>query len=233
MAGKTLYEILELSSNASADSIRAAYERLSAKFDTAHTEGAGSPYGKLQAEAIKEAFLTLGNPAKRAQYDKAVAARLQPVPENVEVVETFWTLPKIIVAVVVLVFGSTFYYKHSRDESRLAAEKAIAASKAKEVEEKARAETEHARLELVKQRNDQILEEQQRRERDAALRQFSSDQRVSDRSDQIRAQQERTEQQRQQREEAQAAAAARQRAAQEKAELCRLERERYGRAISC
>jgi len=33
MAGKTLYDILELSSNASDDSIRAAYERLSERLE--------------------------------------------------------------------------------------------------------------------------------------------------------------------------------------------------------
>ena len=233
MASKSLYEILELSSNASPESIRAAYERLSARFDPDQPENAGKPDMKLQSEAIKEAFLMLGNPATRAQYDKKLAVRNQPLLQNIEMVEAFWTTPKIIVVAVVVIIGGTYYYKHSRDEARHAAEKAIAAAKAKEAEEKGKAEAVQAQFELARERDAQRLEDQQRRERDVALRQFSADQRVNQSSQQTRAQQERADQQRQQREEAQATAAARQQAAREKAELCRLERARYGRAISC
>jgi curved DNA-binding protein CbpA len=233
MAGKSLYEILELSSNASPESIRAAYERLSARFDPDQLENAGKPDIKLQSEAIKEAFLMLGNPATRAQYDKKLAVRNQPPLQNIEVVEAFWTTPKIIVVAVVAIIGGTYYYKHSKEEARHAAEKTIATAKAKEAEEKAKAEAVQAQFELARQRDSQRVEDQQRHERDAALRQFSADQRVVQSSERTRAQQERTEQLRQQREEAQAAAAARQQAARDKAELCRLERERYGRAISC
>src|SRR5439155_23351750 len=78
MATKTLYDILELSSSASEDSIRAAYERLSAKFDPARPQSAGKTEANFKAEPTKEAFVTLANPATRAQYDKTLAARLQP-----------------------------------------------------------------------------------------------------------------------------------------------------------
>lgn len=233
MAGKTLYEILELSLNASPESIRAAYERLSAKF----SDTSASPDAKLQADAVTEAFLTLSNPAKRALYDKTLAARSQPIIYSVETVEPFWTLPKFVVLLVVIAIFGGVVYRHNKEEARLEAEKAIAFAKAKEAEEKARAEAEEQQFELTKQREQALQEERQRRERDATLRQLDFQQRanriestVYDRSKELR---DRLAQQQRQREEAQATAAANQRLAQEKAELCRKERERYGRAISC
>jgi colicin import membrane protein len=233
MASKTLYDILELSLSASSESIRAAYERLSAKF----SENSANPDVKLRATAITEAFLTLSNPAKRAQYDKTLAARSQPVIYSVEAVEPFWTLPKfIILLTAIVIFGGAFY-KYNKEQVRLEAEKAIAVAKAKEAEETTKAEAARQQFELAKQREQALQEERQRREREVMLRQFDFQQRtnrventISDRSKELR---ERMAQQQQQREEAQAAAATRQRLAQEKAELCRKERERYGHAISC
>jgi len=228
----TLYDILEVSASASPETIRAAYERLSAKF-----KGDSAPEARMRLDAMKEAFLTLGDPAKRQRYDKSLATRLQPIAHNVEVVEPFWTTPKIIVLAVILIFGGGYYYKHKREEARLEAEKAIAATKAKEAEETARAQAEQARLELIKQREEAAIEAQQRRDREAALRQYDADRRVNQRENQqaqrAKTADERRELQQQKSEERQAAAAARQRAAQEKAELCRMERQRYGRAISC
>jgi colicin import membrane protein len=236
MASKTLYDILEVSLSASMESIRAAYERLSAKF----SESSANPDVKLQAHAITEAFLTLGNPAKRAQYDKAMAVRSQSVIYSVEVVEPFWTLPKFIILLAVIVVFGGVYYKYNKDtkaEARLQAERVIAAAKAKEAEETAKAEEAQEQFELAKQRDQTLQQERQRREQDAASRRFDFEQRanrienvVSLRS---KEQDERRAQQQQQREDAQSAAAVRLRLAQEKAELCRKERERYGRAISC
>ena len=233
MATKTLYDILELSSSASEDSIRAAYERLSAKLDPGRQENAGKPDVKFKSDAVKDAFLTLANPATRAQYDKTLAARSQPAVEILETVEPFWTIPKLTVLVLIVIIVGGYYYKHQREETRLAAEKAIATAKAKEAQEQAKAEEMQARFELARQQQERLKDEQQRRERDAALRQFAAEQRTTAGSDLARTQRERTEQQQRQREEAQATAAARQQAAREKAELCRLERQRYGRAISC
>jgi len=233
MAGKTLYDVLELSSTASSESIRAAYERLSAKVDPGRPENANRPEIRLLSDAVKEAFLTLGNPTTRAQYDKKLVSRSQPPVEILEESEPSWTIPKLTALVLIVIIAFGFYFKNKREENRLAAEKAIAAAKAKEAEETAKAEAERTRLELVKQQQDRMLDEQQRRERDMALRQFSSQRSTGDRSDQQRMQQERMADQQRQREEAQATRAAALQAAREKAELCRIERQRYGRAISC
>lgn len=237
MAGKTLYEILELSTGATPDSIRAAYERLSVKFDPDRPENAAIPDARFQFEAIKDAFLTLNNPGRRAQYDKTLAARSQPALRNVEIVEPFWTLPKLIVVALIVIVGGGYYNNQKQTEAKLVAQKAIAAAKAKEAEETAKAEAEQARLELQRQQNERLAVERQRREQDATLRQFSVDQRNQARVDQAATDQQRRAQAaaaaQRKREEAQALAAARQQAAREKAELCRTERERYGRAISC
>lgn len=237
MAAKSLYEILELSTTASPDAIRPAYERLSAKFDPDRPENAGKPEAKVQLDAVKEAFLTLGNPSKRAQYDKTLALRSQPALYNVAVVGPFWTLPKLVVLAVIVVFGGGYYYKHKQTEARLAAEKAIAVAQAREVEEKARAEVEQARLELQRRQQERIADERARRESEAAVRRSSAEQRMQVRVEQSSFTSELREQQRaqsqRQRDEQQAAAAARAQLARDKAELCRIERERYGRSISC
>lgn len=233
MVSKTLYDILEVSSTASPETIRAAYERLSANF---RKDGA-EPDAELRSMAITEAFQTLSDPAKRAYYDNRLTSRAQPVVPDFEEVVPFWTMPKLAVLALVVVVGSSYYYKYKKEEARLEAEKVIAIAKAKEAEAKARAEAEQARYELERQREQAQQEERQRRERDVALRQFTYEQQrnqvMSNSGAAARAAQERIAQDRQRREEAQAAAAVRQRLAQEKAELCRLERERYGRAISC
>lgn len=237
MAAKTLYEILELSSAASPEAIRASYERLSAKLDPDSTENAANPGTRMQYDAVKEAFLTLGNSLKRKQYDSSLAARSKAAIQHVEVIEPFWTLPKLIVLALTVVIGGGYYYQHSRQQAKLAAEKTVAVAKAKEAEERAKADQEQARVELQRQTQERLAEERQRREQDYSMRQFGAEQKVRAREDQMAADRERREQaaanSRQRREESQAAAAARQQAAREKAELCRLERERYGRALSC
>ena len=233
MAGKTLYDVLEVSSSASAETIRAAYERLSAQLDPRKPENAGNTNVKFVHDSIKEAFLTLGNPTLRAQYDKKLAMRAQAPVQVVEVSEVFWTVPKLATLVLVVIIGGGFYWKHQREVARLEAEQAIAAAKAKEAEAKAKAEAEQARLDLAKQQQDQTADEQQRRDREQALRQYSADQRVNANANQAQARQDRIADQQRAREEQQAAANARAQAARDKAELCRMERARYGRAISC
>lgn len=119
MAEKTLYDTLELSATASSEAIHAAYQRLSAKFDPDRPENAANPGARMQHDAVKEAFIRLGNPEKRKQYDDRLA-RLRTMLENVEVAEPFWTLPKLIVLSVALVAAASFYYGNQKEQARLA-----------------------------------------------------------------------------------------------------------------
>ena len=246
MADKTLYDVLEVSATASSESIRAAYERLSGKFDPDRPENAGNAAVRIQHDAVKEAFLALGNAEKRKLYD-AKLARSRNVLENVQVVEPFWTLPKLIVAVLALVVMGGFYYSHQKENARLArveAERQIAAARAKEAEEKTRLEIEQARIDSQQRRRDQVAEERLRREREIALQRLTVEQRDRDTyanqtartAERERTQKEaaerRTESQ-QRADETRAQNAAQQQAAQDRAALCRIERERYGKAISC
>jgi curved DNA-binding protein CbpA len=237
VADKTLYDILEVSSGASPDTIKAAYERLSAKYDPGSADNKANPQAKVFADAVKEAFLAIGNPKSRAEYDAKLAARARAVYQNVEVIEPFWTLPKVIVLSLALVVGGGIYYKHKQTQARIAAEQAIAEAQAREAAEKARAEADQARIELQRQREERYVEEQQRRQGESAVRSLASRGQAAARQDEYAArreqQAERSAQIQRQREEAQATNAARAQAQRERAELCRMERERYGRSASC
>jgi len=246
VADKTLYDVLEVSAAASPEVIRAAYQRLSEKFDPDRPENAGNSALRMQHDAVKEAFLALANPEKRKLYD-ARLVRGRAVLENVQVVEPFWTVPKVIVAGLVLVVVAGFYYSHQKEQARLAraeAERQIAVAKAKEAQEKARAEIEQARIESQRRRQDQVAEERMRRERESALQRFTVEQRNQEShasqaartAERERVQKEaaerRAESQRRS-DEMRAQTAAQHQAARDRAELCRIERERYGKAISC
>lgn len=248
MAERTFYDILEVSNTASAETIQAAYERLAAKCDPAKDGNAGNAAARMQFDAIKQAFVTLGNAENRAQYDRRLALRSFTPTLAVQAQESFWTLPKLaVIGAVVLSLGG-FYFKHQRDQTRIEAEKAVAIAKAREAEEQARAQAEAERLayrrEQEVERKERLEAARLRRERDADVRQYQRDvrsaefsgraysayDRSQERGDEARR---RMEQDRVKREESQAAAAARQQLARDKAELCRIERERYGQAISC
>jgi len=248
MAERSYYDILEVSNTASAEIIQAAYERLVTRFDPTQPANAGNAAARVQYDAIRQAFVTLGNADKRAQYDRKLALRNSAPARPADVAETFWTLPKMMVAGVIVLGIAGFYFKHQKEQARLEAEKVIALAKAKEAQEKARAEAEAERLamqrERERERSERMTADRQRRERDSDLRQVQRNIRANEISNRVfsaadRAEarqddyQKRAEESRIKREEAQATAAARQQLARDKAELCRIERERYGTAISC
>jgi curved DNA-binding protein CbpA len=237
VADKTLYDILEVSSGASPEAIKAAYARLSAKFAAGAVD---NPQGKALADAVKEAFLTLGNPKLRAEYDAKIAGRSRSDPQHGGAVQSFWTLPKVIVLALVLVIGGTYYYLEKQTEMRLAAKKAIAEARATEAAEKAKAEaeqakaaTEQAQLDYQRQRDEQKAEDRSRKQMAADVRQLSEQERQQDLAAQREQQAEQSKQAQRQQDQAQATADARAQAQRDRAELCRLERQKYGHAVSC
>ena len=233
MADKTLYDILEVSETASTEIIRAAYERMAKIWgpDGARGTDAGAA---VRHTAVTEAFLTLANPTKRDAYDRRLHAQRQGPFEP-----PFWSGPKKVLLTVLIVLGigaySHYYRKH--EQAKLEAEKAIALEKAKV--ENARAEAERAQT--ARQVHDTSAEERQRRQRENDLRAFEQSQRSRERESFYHVEREKAQKVQQQlrdeaqrrRDEQQAAMLAQQRVAREKAELCQIERARYGRAISC
>jgi curved DNA-binding protein CbpA len=239
VAERTLYDFLELSSTASPEAIRVSYERLAAKFDPSRPENAGNSAAKVQYDVVKEAFQTLSDPDRRKQYD-AKLIRARTAVQTMEIIEPFWTLPKMVLVCAALLVAGGFYYSEKKEQARQArmeTERHIAAAKAAEAKENARIELEKMRLEETQKKQEQIAEERFKREGEYLSRKISAEQQMlSRRAEQEKAQAEaasrRAESQRRA-EELQAENAARQQLARDKAELCRLERERYGKAISC
>lgn len=248
MGAKTLYDILEVSPSASPEAIRAAYERLSAKYDP-YTGENRSADTRLRHDAVKEAFLTLGAPEKRARYDRERMAKLKIEPPPFSPAPTSaWGSATFVILLLLLIGGGLLYYQKQQEVKRIAAEQALAEAKAREAAERARllaeqrrAESDRVRLELQQQRTVQQNEDRLRREHEASLRRLTTEQRYqtqsqtqsTDHAARRAMQEERRAEDQRRREEQQAAAAAAAQVAREKAELCRIERERYGRAISC
>ena len=117
MSGKkTLYDLLEVSPVASAEAIRASFDRLTAKSDKGELT---SPTG-LDAQAhynlIKDAYFTLGNTTKREAYDKRLAS-MTAAPAAVTYYEEAPGMSAITKLVIcVLVISAAIYgYKIHRD----------------------------------------------------------------------------------------------------------------------
>ena len=89
---RSLYDVLELSQQASADAVRAAYERLSSKYDPDSPANQNNADARVQHIAVKEAFFRLGSPEKRKQYDLSLQAKTNS--GYVEEIPPFWTLGK-------------------------------------------------------------------------------------------------------------------------------------------
>ncbi len=66
---ENFYKILQVDPSAEPEVITAAYHRLARKY---HPDTNTSPDAKLKMQAINEAYDTLSNPAKRADYDRNV-----------------------------------------------------------------------------------------------------------------------------------------------------------------
>jgi curved DNA-binding protein CbpA len=162
VAEKTLYDILEVSETASDEAIRAAYERLFNRLATDAERERPDSDASLRFIAVREAVLTLGDPQKRARYDRRLRTEwLAPQPAP------FWKLSRAVpLLLCVALVASYLYHDRRQQQALLELQKAIAVERTRE---------EAARTEV----------------------------------------------------------AAQQQVARDKAELCRLERLRYGKALSC
>jgi curved DNA-binding protein CbpA len=245
---KSLYDILEVSASASYEGIRAAYERLSRKYDPDLDEHRGNAETRLRHEAIKEAFFTLGNTQKGARYDRSLVDAAGAMSSTLDTQDSIWTMPKILVIIAALLLGGGWYMSHKHNEQKLAAERAIAEARAKEAEAKAKAEAEAAELARIALQRERELardrtyqESRTRSEFERTNREFERERRRQEFTDRYSEERQKRESQSEarriemerQRQDAIAVAEAQRRAVRERAELCRIERERYGKAISC
>ena len=69
MKEKTLYEILEVSENASGEIIEKAYKTLAKKYHPDLQEEANKKQAEAMMKKINEAYEILGNEEKRSRYD--------------------------------------------------------------------------------------------------------------------------------------------------------------------
>lgn len=243
MADKSLYDLLEVSPKASPEAIRLAYERLSEKYNPFDPNGSFNSDIKIRQDAVKEAFFILGSPEKRAKYDQDRITKLSP-PQPIPQPSSNWSSASLLLVLLTLCTTGWFYYQHQQAEKQIAAEKSISEAKARALAETERIQAEQIRIEAQRARVQgqpyraiQSPEERARREHEMSLRNYSIEQRASSQTNDYQAHRNANEQRRSEemrrREEQQAEIGARAQAAREKAELCRIERERYGTSVSC
>lgn len=166
MATQTLYDVLEVSQSASADAIGASYRRL----HTRYTEqaAAGDDDATNRMVALREAFATLSDPARRQRYDDNLAFRASLIEAPAAAASRPWLKPLLIAAVIGLSAIGYQKYQAEQAQARLEAERSIAATRLAEAEARQAAE-ERAAAELARR---QALREQAieraNRERDLA-----------------------------------------------------------------
>lgn len=210
----TLYELLEISTTASQESIAASYQRLHTQY-AALQSSSESEDATNRLIALREAYSTLSNAERRKAYDEKLAARAA-----IEVVEE--TQPrsyfKVLLLVAVIAVSSLGYarYQAKREQAILEKEKAAAAVKLAEIEAK-REESERQAARLAEyQRKQDEAQQRYQRERDIAYGQQIS--RSIQRAEAMALQEKQREEQQRQYE-------AERRLAQEKAVLRRMEAE--------
>jgi len=158
---RNLYDILGLSSSATALQIEQAYlVRIHGLKDQQRllSEAEG-----LELRAVEEAYALLSSPARRERYDQKLKAANQPI--RYEVVEPR-RIPWLGIALAaMLVLGAAFYYQHQQSKARmeqLRLEEARTRAEAEQAEQLAIAESK--RLEREKLARERSAEDNSRRE---------------------------------------------------------------------
>lgn len=161
----TLYDLLEVSQSASAETIAAAYQRLRAPQTEAAAAGNEDATNRLIA--LREAHATLSDPTRRQRYDDGLIAR-QLKNEAPPAGRPFLKL--VVIAVIVGFFGVTYArYQTAQQVARHEAERVAAA--AKQAEAEARLAELDARR--VRDERSEAEREERRRQRDEAMERAS------------------------------------------------------------
>ncbi len=99
--GKNLYDILELSQDATPTSIKSAYLRLKQQYERALPVDNPLHIGQLQYLAISDAYAILSSPSRRELYDQKLIADLQADYLS-ESASNSGSLKKILLGVLIL-----------------------------------------------------------------------------------------------------------------------------------
>lgn len=171
---KTLYDLLELSRNASAEAVEASYHRLQQKLQS--QADAGNEDARVQLKAIREAYQTLADATRRGVYDASLSAAASTVTQRPstayagddhdrEVARSRRNLViGAIVVAAVLYVGYRLVADHQAKVELARIEKLQAIEREKLEIERRKAEAAEAaeaqRLEMQKQREDAALARQ-------------------------------------------------------------------------
>ncbi|MFN4324355.1 MAG: DnaJ domain-containing protein [Azonexus sp.] len=235
---KTLYDLLEVSQTASAESIAASYRRLQA----AQAALVGDPQcgedATNQLIALREAYATLSDPARRQAYDARLATRTIEASSAEPAVSPRLRLAMLAGLIAACGLGYA-KFQADREKAALEREQAAAAAAIRQAEIAAQQEREQAERERLAAREAeyQRLREEARarleQERNLAYgRQVSRDvQRAELQAERERLREVQRQEQERLREEQQRLYEAERRLAQDKATLRRIEAEnaRYPR----
>lgn len=253
---KTLYDILQVSRRADQEVITAAYDRLCTKADADSTDA-----GRVQRLALRQAYDVLSNPERRSEYDRKLPfAATPPSPpryqsDGATAFMDWWRSPRMFgfMLVAALLIGTGLLLNHTRD-AKVVKTVVNTAQDITKIEAK-RADTESV---LVNRAMDNQATSigifQQTLDRSVELAHIEQQRRHDATQAGIAATQARIELQRQQQDVGRRQVefaqqqrlneerrvqqdyddhVARRQVERERAELCQMERQRYGRAISC
>lgn len=182
----------------------------------------------------------------------SVARTELPPPEALNTFLEWWSSPKmtVLVTAAIALIGLGLYLNYSKEDKRTAVSNQKTSNEKLKIErvDAGRVENERMLVDRVTNSIDKEIEyskdlasrsldmrqEQLEHARRQADQRLDMQRRAFEQQQESMAQsRQRTEEARRRHEEAQAAAAAQSRLERDRAELCRMERDRYGRAISC
>lgn len=231
---KTLYDLLEVSNQASQDSIDAAYRRLSGILNPDAPDNIGNQDAATRYALIKDAYNTLSNPTRRAAYDNHLETRDTII--NAEIIEPFWSGKRILLAVTLLTIAIGFISWRQIEAARLKVEEERLKTEQLNVQneaEKAQLERQKISAASSQQSQQQSEFERARREADARQRQNDYAEQSAQRQAEYQAQrQKETEDRKRKMEEQEQERRARQEQYERERKLKQLEYERgYGKVI--
>lgn len=224
---KTLYSILGLAADASAQQIEAAYA--AALEEMQQGRFAGDPQVRLVA--IREAYSTLKDPVRRKLYDQKLFAPETPLVIIEE--HSFWNLKTVLVFGVIVLAAIALYTYQMRERERVriesAKEVANKALKLVEEQQKQQADEQLRREDRLQQATQNAQERQQEYARERALREADYRMRQNQREEEMQSRREsyaREQQERNRQYDAQ------RQLARDKQQLQRMEYENYGKVLS-